>query len=194
MSCLECGNPLGKRQKKFCSTKCMNVYNGRAMVEKRKVENPDRFQVCPECNENKAIRMFSLLDKTDASKGHKLVCKSCSRSLKSKEKRERDWKHDARRFMLMNSKQRAKKAGMEHTITKEDIIIPEFCPVLGMKLERTRINDWTTSPSLDRIDNTKGYIPGNVVVVSRRANILKKDATLTEMQALVKFYEPLLTE
>jgi hypothetical protein len=44
---------------------------------------------------------------------------------------------------------------------------------------------------LDRVDNTKGYVKGNVIVVSRRANVLKKDATLNELRQLADYYEHL---
>lgn len=47
------------------------------------------------------------------------------------------------------------------------------------------------SPSLDRIDNRLGYVKGNVIVVSHRANAIKRDATLDELRRIVAFYEPL---
>lgn len=47
------------------------------------------------------------------------------------------------------------------------------------------------SPSIDRIDNSKGYIPTNIVVISNRANLLKKDATLDELVAIAEFYDHL---
>ena len=77
---------------------------------------------------------------------------------------------------------------MEHTLTYEDIVIPDTCPALGIPLHREDRDTWMNAPSLDRIDNAIGYVPGNVVVVSRRANLLKKDATLEELQAIAKFY------
>jgi hypothetical protein len=40
------------------------------------------------------------------------------------------------------------------------------------------------SPTLDRIDNSKGYIVGNVWVISMRANRLKSDATVDELMML----------
>jgi hypothetical protein len=44
------------------------------------------------------------------------------------------------------------------------------------------------SYSLDRRNNDLGYVPGNVVVVSLRANQLKNDATVTELRQLADFY------
>jgi len=89
----------------------------------------------------------------------------------------------------MNSKARAKKSGIGFSISEEDIIIPENCPVLGIPLHRCQKDNWNNSPSIDRIDNSKGYTKDNIVIVSRRANILKKDATIEELQKLASFYQ-----
>ncbi len=43
------------------------------------------------------------------------------------------------------------------------------------------------SPTIDRVDNTKGYIPGNVAVISYRANCLKRDSSLDELIKLVDY-------
>jgi hypothetical protein len=42
--------------------------------------------------------------------------------------------------------------------------------------------------SLDRIDRSKGYVPGNVRVISLRANLLRKDITHRELRALADFF------
>ena len=50
------------------------------------------------------------------------------------------------------------------------------------------------APSIDRIDNTRGYVKDNIIIVSRRANILKKDATINELIKLANYYEHLCHE
>ncbi len=62
-----------------------------------------------------------------------------------------------------------------------DIDIPERCPILGIPLARGTQKQNDRSPSIDRIDNTKGYVPGNVQVISLKANRMKNDATDTEL-------------
>jgi hypothetical protein len=85
---------------------------------------------------------------------------------------------------------RAKRRGLEFNITADDLEVPEFCPVLGIKmvLSNKRMPAHN-SPSLDRFDNSLGYIKGNVRVISHRANGLKSNATLAEMKAVVAYME-----
>ena len=95
------------------------------------------------------------------------------------------------RYMLNMCRSRAKMRGIYFSLTLADLgEPPEFCPVLGMRLkyfgESTRNSP--DAASIDRIVNTEGYIPGNVVIVSRRANELKRDATPQELRALADFY------
>ena len=190
MYCLECNSPLKKRQKKFCSCKCMNVYNARIFKEQHKEDNPEKWRVCGVCNEEKNIWQFSLLDKTKKTTAErKTICKNCSAALNEKQRRNKDWKHNARKVLLSNAKQRAKKLNIEFTLTKDDIVIPDTCPVFGFPLKREERESWMYAPSIDRIDNTKGYIKENIIIVSRRANILKKDATIEELRKLADYYE-----
>lgn len=88
------------------------------------------------------------------------------------------------------AKTRAKRAGREFNIEVSDVIVPEFCPVLGMKLQRAEGRSFRSkdaSPSLDRIDSSKGYVKGNIRVISWRANIVKGDATMAEIEAVVAY-------
>lgn len=90
------------------------------------------------------------------------------------------------RLLLHSAKKRAKKLGREFTIVEKDIIIPESCPLLGIPLFKSKGRMADNSPSLDRIDSTKGYVPGNVWVISQRANMLKSNGTLEEFELIVK--------
>lgn len=91
--------------------------------------------------------------------------------------------------LLSGRRSDAKKKGLDFTITEADVNIPDTCPVLGIPIICTAgVSRTDNSPSLDRIDNMKGYIPGNVVVVSWRANLLKKNASIKELTLMYKFY------
>lgn len=149
--------------------------------------------VCVGCKQFLSQKFFSYKVKEDPKQGIRDRCKSCSaiRAEKEREKRKSNWKHQPARHMLNNSKQRAKVANLEHTLTIDDIVIPDFCPVLGIKLETGDRKNHFNAPSIDRINNTKGYIKENIVVVSTRANLLKKDATIDELVMLAKFYNEL---
>lgn len=189
MYCLECNCLLGKRQKKFCSCKCMNIHNARIFKEQHKKDNPNKWRICDICKVEKNLSYFSLLDKTrKTSIERKTTCKKCSASLREKERRDRNWKYDARKVLFSNAKQRAKRLNIEFSISKDDINIPDVCPIFGFPLKRENKNTWMCAPSIDRIDNTKGYIKDNIIVVSRRANILKKDATIEELKKIADYY------
>lgn len=95
--------------------------------------------------------------------------------------------------MVSYARARAKGKGLECTITKNDITIPEFCPIFGFKLERNVGNGHGgrfNSPSLDRIDSSLGYVEGNVQVISQLANAMKSDAT---PEQLLQFAEWIIT-
>lgn len=87
--------------------------------------------------------------------------------------------------ILKTLRQRAKNKGLDFNLVATDILVPEFCPVLGirLKINRGRV-DWD-SPSVDRIDNRYGYVKGNVRVISHRANRLRADATVDELLRVV---------
>ncbi|MDM0006464.1 hypothetical protein QTI51_09510 [Variovorax sp. J22G73] len=99
--------------------------------------------------------------------------------------------NEVARLLLKSSKYRAKKNGLRHTLTLTDIHVPTHCPVLGLRLRPSSGRAGPNSPSLDRINPRRGYVPGNVVVVSWRVNELKKNATLAEMRNVAAFYTQL---
>jgi hypothetical protein len=73
------------------------------------------------------------------------------------------------------------------TITVEDIVIPELCPILGIPLKMGRGKFSPNSPTIDRIHPHRGYVSGNVHVISHRANTLKNNATVVELEKVLAF-------
>ena len=87
------------------------------------------------------------------------------------------------------ARQRARRKDVPFTIVLGDIIIPEFCPVFGVKLAVGEKHMTRCSPTLDRILPELGYVPGNVAVISLRANTMKSDASATEIRRLADWVE-----
>lgn len=91
--------------------------------------------------------------------------------------------------MVVKARSSAKQRGLEFTITESDLHWPEYCPVLGIKLDYHAVRGSRRAdyPSFDRWDTTKYYVPGNVFVISWRANWLKSDATAEELSAVAAY-------
>jgi hypothetical protein len=85
------------------------------------------------------------------------------------------------------AKLRAKKKGLEFNIEITDIIIPDVCPILGIPLTKENIKQCDSSPSIDRIDNSKGYVKGNIQIISWRANNIKSNGSVDEHKKVVEF-------
>ena len=92
---------------------------------------------------------------------------------------------DPRVALLLSTKSSAKTRGVENTLTKEDIKIPNVCPILGLKLKRKGLDN--NSMTVDRLDSNKGYTKDNVHVISWRANKLKNNGTLEEFERIVDY-------
>lgn len=89
---------------------------------------------------------------------------------------------------LATIKHRAARAGITCTISAADIKVPPGCPVLGIPLVPGGArHSKPNSPSVDRFDNSIGYVPGNVRVISHRANQLKADATVKELVSVLEY-------
>lgn len=94
------------------------------------------------------------------------------------------------KHLVKRAKVRARSSGIPFDISVEDLSTPEKCPVLGLILNYGFGNSHSPNrASLDRIIPEKGYVKGNVRVISLRANVLKRDATIEELQAVTKDYQ-----
>lgn len=87
------------------------------------------------------------------------------------------------------AKCRAKQNGRPFAIKRTDIVIPAHCPILGIKLEFGKGKCCDASPSLDAIIPEKGYVPGNIAVISHRANTIKTNATVEEIRKVADWLE-----
>lgn len=139
----------------------------------------------------------------------KYICRTCDnkRSYQRENRRRENKKVGSSQHisdMLDNTRKRAKKNGLTFSLRKKDIKITEFCPILNIKYELNKKNvkwgtkkgqnNWCTSPSIDRIDNSKGYTKDNIIVVSQLANAIKNQATPNQIQKVATFYEKLYKE
>jgi hypothetical protein len=100
-------------------------------------------------------------------------------------------KKNKKYLIWCSAKKRAKLKGLDFNIEVEDIPeIPKYCPVLEIEIKSNTTNvPLDSSPSIDRIDSSKGYIKGNIRIISNRANRIKSDATIEELRKVLEDYE-----
>ncbi len=152
---------------------------------------------CRKCGLEKSLANFW----RDSSQpdGHKKDCSDCSkahwkRSI-TREQRDRYIERQTRweslhikDYLLRQARRRAKEFGVECSIRVRDIPDPPtHCPITGLQL-RKNTGSWShDSYSLDRRDPSKGYVPGNVAIISFKANNLKSNLTLEQVENLLKY-------
>ena len=169
-------------------------------------------KTCTKCNETKELKLFNA--QKNGKYGVTSVCKVCrseyDKNPKHKQRRleysrkrgytDADRDYYAKRrveepewYLHQSAKNGAKKRGIHFSITIDDILIPDVCPIFGWKLEmkatgsKHKPNDF--SPSVDRIDSAKGYVKGNVAIISYRANIIKNSGTIEEHRRIADWME-----
>lgn len=168
----------------------------------------DNTRYCTNCKTWKKLDNFSTRIRSIKLKGiltpsiyYRNNCKDCSiKSLVNGDKyknavyRKEKYRKDPRKFMLSAAKARAKAKGLFFNIDITDIIIPDKCPLLGIDIKISHNILSENSPSLDRLIPNKGYVKGNILVVSFKANSIKQNATLTELKTLVLNLERVLNK
>jgi len=108
--------------------------------------------------------------------------------LKERASYKRRWRlENPEKYILNSVRTRARRSKKEFDLTIDDIVIPKKCPVLGIPISMTAEKNSDNLPSIDRFDNSKGYIKGNVNIISRRANSLKRDSTIEEVAFLFEW-------
>lgn len=155
-------------------------------------------KLCPQCNTEKPANIKYFIHSRAYEDNLKPLCRDCTkerdstRNKASAKRRRENGKYkeyiesNPKPYFYIRSKHSAQKRGIPFTITLEDMPdIPTHCPVFGFPLKMDVGTNSRTAPSLDRIDTTKGYEPGNIEFISWRANYLKRNGTLEEFEQLV---------
>lgn len=102
--------------------------------------------------------------------------------------------HSMAQHLWIGAKRRARENNYPFDIEIEDIVVPEFCPLLNIPMFKVGKVKTSNSPSLDKVIPSRGYVRGNIQVISFRANSLKSDATLDELKSIVRGLESFLKE
>jgi hypothetical protein len=150
-------------------------------------------KICTKCKIEKDISEYH--KQVSRKEGHHSWCKVCKCLNNQKYKNEERPKETskeienrtAKQKLIQHAKVRANKKGLDFDITQHDFEIPEFCPVLGIPIYIGKEKFHDGSPTIDRVDNNKGYIQGNIKVISWRANSIKSDATISEIDKIIKY-------
>ena len=156
--------------------KCINC-NHEWTVVVRDGKQVTRIQLfCKECVQNLSVweRKSIILQKFPDKREQYL-----------QEKRE-DFLKNYKKQILHRTKLRALDKHLEFNLEESDIIIPKMCPILEVPLKIGTKGEYEYSPSIDRIDNSKGYIRGNIQVISKKANSMKNSATRKELETFCK--------
>jgi len=167
---------------------------------------------CRKCKQEKNIDCFGKY--ATAKDGLKPLCKECLNTehreyhIRNKERDSQRGKEYRQKYpekgaiyiqdrrtyrpkihIVIRTRSRAKRLGIEFTITDKDFEIPTHCPILGIELCTTNHKLQDNSISIDRIDPTRGYVPGNVAIISNRANTIKNSGTADEHRKVADFID-----
>lgn len=195
---------------KHTMTKDKRTSHCRECEKKRRLEVRYKitvdFNICRKCGCTKSKENFAKNPRRIGGLHH--WCKQCSKKLKIernynqqqnirrkqrilvdeeyklylREQKRLNSKINFTSTMLNNAKRRAKLKGYNFNLVKEDLVIPEYCPILKIPIILGTKNDYENSPSIDRIDNSKGYTKDNIQIISKKANSMKNSATFTELK------------
>lgn len=87
-------------------------------------------------------------------------------------------------YLLAAAQARARMKHLPFSITVADVVIPATCPVLGIPLDK---RDRNHAASIDEVVQGLGYVPGNITVISGRANRIKSDATVEDITKVLMY-------
>lgn len=166
----------------------------------------ESVRTCSKCRQTKPLTDFVKGHKNPkyAYQAYKSFCKPCyvihmrdyykrkpEKYARMRARSKEIMREDPARQIWLKVRRRARISGMEFTISPSDLEpVPQTCPALGIPLVYgAKGANRPDLPSVDRVDNSRGYVPGNVRIISFRANELKSSATLEELRAVLAYFE-----
>ena len=153
----------------------------RGKISQRKEVPKGTLMRCKSCDREKPTDAFS---KHSQSKGGYDVsrCKACKKA-------KQDWSKTPLEKRIYNrTKSRAQKKGIPFELELSDIVLPEVCPVFKKPFI---YGDHSWTYSIDRIVPELGYISGNIMIISNKANMMKSAATVDEIRLLYEWVQTL---
>lgn len=140
---------------------------------------------CGRCKKFKSEKEFS--NRSDRN-SKRTTCSECRREL-SKLAYKRHKENSYFKLKANRARSRSQHIKVPCNLTAEylESIWTEYCPVLGIKLIKDTYRSDPALAELDRFIPNLGYIEGNVTFVSHRANVLKNNATIEEMEKVVQW-------
>lgn len=107
-------------------------------------------------------------------------------SLRNEKSRAERYRANPALYLWRTAKSRAHAFGQDFDITVDDVVVPAVCPITGDPISALAAA-MRNGASLDRVDNAKGYVKGNVRVISRRANRMKGDLSLDDLARIAAY-------
>ena len=137
-----------------------------------------RYWMCSDCYKEHTL-INGGQDKNYFRKLRIKLCPEYREEIQQQKKESRE--RNIEQAMLTNARNRAARRGLEFNLELSDIVIPEKCPLLEVPFQFGTKECYDYSPSIDRIDNSKGYVKGNIQIISMKANAMKNSASLEEL-------------
>jgi hypothetical protein len=134
-------------------------------------------RVCKECS-NRRQRAYRIPDKNAASR-----LKWCKEMIEK----------NPRKFLWYRIKWSAKARHLDFNLDVEDFVIPNFCEILGIPISIScpkrggARRPPENSASVDRLDSKKGYVKGNIKIISHLANSLKSNGTAEQHEKIADY-------
>jgi hypothetical protein len=171
-------------------------------------------KICNTCNIEKPLDLFYKDRKSkDGFRNNCKTCQDISRSIWSEKNKERseqtskiyrkrkdvkerrnsyqkEWRKNNLYWELWyKAKKRSIDKSLPFDIEPKDIKIPSHCPILGIELFITENNIGDNSATIDKIFPEMGYIKGNIIVISAKANRIKNNSTIEELEKVYNWYK-----